>query len=60
MGNIVHLGASGARNVDTLFFMFGCNCYGFHKNHALTRYTKLVFLHLVGSMGLVHSGAPRA
>jgi hypothetical protein len=31
--------------------------YGFHKKHARTRYIKLVFLHLVGSMDhVVHSG----
>jgi hypothetical protein len=32
--------------------------YGFHKKRAGTRYTKLVFLHLVGFVGhVVHSSA---
>jgi hypothetical protein len=46
--NIVHFGASGAQNVDKLFFMLECDRYGFHKKHARTRYTELVFLHPVG------------
>jgi hypothetical protein len=33
--------------------------YGLHKKHARTRYAKLVFLHLVGSVGQVeHSVRP--
>jgi hypothetical protein len=54
----VHSGAFGARNVDALFFMLRWDRYGFDKKRAGTRYSKLVFLHLVGYAGnVVHSGA---
>jgi hypothetical protein len=58
MGHVVHFGASTARDIDTLFFMLRWACCGVHKKRAGKRYTKLVFLHLVGSMcHVVHSSA---
>jgi hypothetical protein len=60
VGLAVNSGASGARNVKALFFLLGWDRYGFHKKPAETRYTKLVFLHPVGSSGhVVHYGASR-
>jgi hypothetical protein len=46
----VHFDASGLRNVDTLFFMLGWDCYIFHRKCAGIRYAKLVFLHWGGGL----------
>jgi hypothetical protein len=54
---MVHSSASGARNVDALFFMLKWDQYGFVKKCVRARYLELVFLRLVGSVGhVVHSG----
>jgi hypothetical protein len=39
----VHCSASREPNVDALFFTLGWDWYEFHKKHAGTPYTKLVF-----------------
>jgi hypothetical protein len=56
VGHVVHSGVLGVQNVDTIFFMFRWDRYGFHKKRAGTRYAKLLLLHPVGSVShIVHS-----
>jgi hypothetical protein len=52
-GRIVHSGASGARNVDALFFMLGWDWFSFHKKRVGTSFVELVLLHPVGYAGHV-------
>jgi hypothetical protein len=56
--HVVHSCASGAQNVDALFFMFKWDWYGFNKMGVGTCYAKLLFLLSVASAGhVVHYGA---
>jgi hypothetical protein len=52
-GHIVHSGASGAWNSNTIFFMLGWDEYGLNKKCIGTHHVEHVFLHLVGSAGHV-------
>jgi hypothetical protein len=55
--HVVHSGASGVGNVDTLFFLLRWDQYGFDKMRGETHHPKLVVLLPVGSAGhVVHSG----
>jgi hypothetical protein len=51
--HVVHSGASGVRNFDTLFFMLWWDRYRFHEKRIGTSYAELVFLHPVGFAGHV-------
>jgi hypothetical protein len=54
----MHSGVSGSQNVDPLFFMPGSARCDFHKKRTRNHYSKLVFLHPLGSAGhIVHFGA---
>jgi hypothetical protein len=57
-GHVVHSGAPGARNVETLFFILRWNRHEIHKKRVRTSYAKTEFLHPVGIVGhIVHKGA---
>jgi hypothetical protein len=64
MGSARHImqsGVSGARNINTLFFLLGWARCCFHKKSTGSNYAELVFLLSVGSVGhVVYYGASRA
>jgi hypothetical protein len=51
--HVLHWGASGARNIDVLYFMLGWARCRSDKKHPTTYYGELVFLHSVRSAGHV-------
>jgi hypothetical protein len=56
--HVLHSGASGARNIDALFFIFRWARCGSPKKRTWTSYAALAFLHQVQSVGhIVHSSA---
>jgi hypothetical protein len=58
VSHIVHSVASGAQQVDSLFFMLRWDWYRFQKESIETRYAEVEFLHPVGYAGhVMHSGA---
>jgi hypothetical protein len=68
-GPILHFGTSGVSNIDALFFQMSTHYFSYSggigvnstKTHVGTRYTKLVFLHMVGSaVHIVHFDASGA
>jgi hypothetical protein len=57
VGQVVHSGESGTRNIDALFVMLRWYQYRFDKKRARTHYIELMFLHPVGSVcDIVQSG----
>jgi hypothetical protein len=58
VGHILHSGASGAQNVNIVFFILVWAQCGFDKKHDETRYSEPMFFNLVGStVHIVHSRA---
>jgi hypothetical protein len=58
VGDIVHSGEFGERNIKALFVTLGWDRYGFYEKRVSIHYTELVFLHPVGfACHVVHSGA---
>jgi hypothetical protein len=58
VGHVVHLSASGAQNINLIFFIIVWDQYGLHKKSVGTRYAELVFLHPVRSVcHVVHFGS---
>jgi hypothetical protein len=56
IGHVVDFAASGARNIEVVFFMLCGDRYGFDKKRVGTHYAELVFLHPAQSAGqIVHS-----
>jgi hypothetical protein len=51
--HVLRSGVSGGQNFNALFFMLGWARCGSEKKCNWTRYTELVFLHLMRSMGHV-------
>jgi hypothetical protein len=56
VSDVLHSGASGARNINALFFMLGWAWCSFRKMRVRACYAKLVFLHAMRSAShIVHS-----
>jgi hypothetical protein len=49
--HVVHSGASGARDIDALFFVIQWDRYGFDKKRFRTRYAIVVFFAFGGICG---------
>jgi hypothetical protein len=51
VGLVVHFGAQGVQNVDTLLSFLGSALCDFQKKHTVTRYTELLFFASGGIYG---------